>query len=263
MAIQKGPNKMIGFIDGKTYYKMGNQYYVKNSSGPSRQTIRKDPAFKTVRENNHEFGACSSIGSSFRKSFGPMLVHFSDKLLNRNVTSLFSRIIHQGVGDHGCRSIEILANSAIFQNFQFKKIYSFDQVFKAVYSLKVSADRREVSLSVSSGPNEYAIYDRTSATHFKLILCVVCFSNHGFDIHSEKYLPVDPVINKLCMISNSSLFSIKDTIDGLVLQVKLDTVFEPSLSMALIACPAIELYQEVAGTMYRLEQSCMMVGGVF
>jgi hypothetical protein len=263
MAIQKGPNKMIGFIDGKTYYKMGNQYYVKNSSGPSRQKIWKDPAFKTVRENNHEFGACSSIGNSFRKSFGAIIDNFSDNRIACNITSLFSRVIHNGKGEHGSRSIEILSNKALFLNFQFKKAYSFDQVFKGCYSLQVSADRRQVIFSVSSNHNKYAIANNSSATHFKLILCVVCFSDHEFDLSSEKYLPIDPAIHRLCIISRSSLFTATDNIDGLVLEARLDMPFEPPFSTALFTCPAIEFYQEVAGNMYMLEQSCMMIGEVF
>ena len=67
----------------------------------------------------------------------------------------------------------------------------------------------------------------------------------------------------MTILTAPSLFTATDNIDGLVLEATLDIPFDLPFSTALFACPAIELYQEAAGNMYMLEQSCMMIGEVF
>jgi len=56
---------------------MNEEYYIKNSSAPSKKRVSKCFAYETFRNNSKEFGV-SSIGSSFRKSFGAVSVSVSD-----------------------------------------------------------------------------------------------------------------------------------------------------------------------------------------
>jgi hypothetical protein len=222
MAKQIGPHFRIGFIDGKIYYKMNGEYYMRNPSAPSKTKIKKDPAFKSLHNYSKEFGAASSVGSCFKKTFGPVLDHVSDRNLTRRFSSVFAQMIHKGQGEHGKRSIEILPNKDLLCGFQFKEKLPFDQVFKARYSLKAGKGRKEVTLKVPSFSVKNGMAKAPGASHFRLVLCLVAFSDYAYHAKSKSYLPVEATLNRMCVPAYSKLVSMADKTEALSLKASLN-----------------------------------------
>jgi len=264
MPKQEGPNKMIGFIDGKIYYKMKGEYYVRNSSAPSKKRVRKSSTYKTFRNNSKEFGVASSIGSCFRKSFGSILESVSDKRAYTRISKLFANVIHAGQGEQGRRSVEILSNRGLFQEFQFKSGVNFNHVFKVPYSMKVSKDRKEIVFNVPSFKASSGIIKIPGVTHFKLILSVVAFSNYSFDNKEKEYLPEETSFNRLCVTEFSERILIRDKVAPISLISTLHIRNAVPDTIGLIACIGIEFYEETAGKFYLVEKmSCMKIAEVF
>jgi hypothetical protein len=264
MAKQKGPNKMTGFIDGKIYYEMNGQFYIRNSSAPSKKKLKKNPAYKTVRENYSEFGVASSVGACFRKAFGSVLDTVSDSHLTGQVTKLFADLIHHGKGEHGTRSIEILANKHLVCGFEFKENIKFDSVFKAPISIASKKSRKEVSLNVPAFPVKSGIAKVSGATHYRMVLCLVTFSDYLYEANNKKYEPLEPSLNKLCVSAYSEFNSMNADGEALTLNAKLNIKSALPSSLALVVCVGVEFYQEAAGKMYILESMCCMkIGEVF
>ncbi|WP_028980234.1 hypothetical protein [Sporocytophaga myxococcoides] len=188
MPKQEGPNKMTGFIDGKIYYKMKGEFYVRNSSAPSKKRVKKDSAYKAFRNNSKEFGVASYVGSCFRKSFGSVLDNVSDKKVYTRISKLFADVIHSGEGKPGMCDVKIRTNKQLFEDFQFKSGVNFNQVFKVHYSIEASVDRKEILFNVPSFNASNGIPKISGVTHFKLILTVVALSNYSFDQMENKYL---------------------------------------------------------------------------
>jgi hypothetical protein len=264
MAKQKGPNKFEGFMDGKIYYMMNGQYYVRNSSAPSKKKLKKDPAFKAFNNNSKEFGAASSVGACFKKSFGTVLDSIADTHLSQHISSIFAKVIHHGKGEQGMRSIEILPNKNEFIGMQFKEDRIFNEVFKAPYSLKVSKSRKEVTLNVPAFGIKGGITKVDGASHFRLILCLVVFSDHNYDTVTKKYMPVESSLNKMCLTSYTDLISMEGNADEIILKEKLNIKAPLPATVGIIACVGVEFYQKVAGKPYILEMmSCMKIAEVF
>jgi hypothetical protein len=264
MPKQKGPNKIIGFMDGKIYYKMGNEYYVRNSSAPSRLKIKNDPKYQKVRANNNEFGACSSIGSGFSKAFGSVLDHFADNHIISRLTKLFANVIHQGKGEQGSRSLEILPNRELFLGFQFKEDTVFDYTFKAPYSLSISSDRKEVTFAIAAFNPKTGLVKAGGVTHFRMVLCLLTFSDYEYNITAKKYLPVEPAFHKICVPAYSHFISLAGKTESISIHGKLDIEDQLPNTLGIVVCIGIEFYQETGGKMYSLESnSCMKVGEMF
>ncbi|GAL86075.1 hypothetical protein MYP_3304 [Sporocytophaga myxococcoides] len=264
MAKQKGPNKMIGFIDGKIYYMMNGEYYVRNPSSASKNKINNDPAYSSTKNNAKEFGTATAIGSMFKKSFGSCIDHLSDKDLYRRINGLFNKLIHRGKGEEGKRSVELKANKELFLDFQFKEEVNFNYLFKAPYTLTVDEDRKRIALSIPTFKASSGVSKVQGATHFRIILSVLVFSDYLFDINQNKYLPVEPTINRLCIPEFSDLKSLDGTKDAITLAVQLNVNNMVPDAVGLVTCIAIEFYQESAGRPYLLEMmSCMKIADVF
>ncbi|MCR6642478.1 MAG: hypothetical protein NVV82_26690 [Sporocytophaga sp.] len=249
---------MIGFIDGKIYYMMNGEYYVRNPSSASKDKINNDPAYSSIKNNAKEFGAATSIGSMFKKSFGSCIDHLSDRDLYKRINGLFNKLIHRGKGEEGQRSVEIRPNKELFLDFQFKEDVNFNYLFKAPYTLTVDEDRKRIALSIPSFNASSGVSKVQGATHFRIILSVLVFSDYYFDVNQNKYIPAEPTINKLCIPEFSDLKSVDGTIDTMTLAVQLNVNSLIPDSVGLVSCIAIEFYQESAGKQYLLEMMCCM-----
>jgi hypothetical protein len=68
MAKQCGPAYLQCTWDDLTFYKMGNQYFVRKKSSLSREQVLKDPAFVNTRFHANRLAVASKIASSIYRS---------------------------------------------------------------------------------------------------------------------------------------------------------------------------------------------------
>ena len=95
MAIRKSIIQFEGKIEGLNSYLPKNRkpedgYIVRKNGGPSAKQIEKLPTCERVRENNNEFGICSSAAKSLRMAISPVS-HLADMNLAARFTSLSDR----------------------------------------------------------------------------------------------------------------------------------------------------------------------------
>jgi hypothetical protein len=69
MARQAGNLKIIGTIDGITFYKMKGDYYARTKSSLDRKRILRDPSFQRFRECSKVFGKASKLASQLYHLF--------------------------------------------------------------------------------------------------------------------------------------------------------------------------------------------------
>jgi hypothetical protein len=69
MARQAGNLKIIGTIDGITFYKMKGDYYARTKSSLDRKRILRDPSFERFRECSKVFGKASKLASQLYRLF--------------------------------------------------------------------------------------------------------------------------------------------------------------------------------------------------
>jgi hypothetical protein len=69
MARQAGNLRIVGTIDGITFYKMKGEYYARTKSSLDRKRILRDPRFQRFRECSKVFGRASKLASQLYKLF--------------------------------------------------------------------------------------------------------------------------------------------------------------------------------------------------
>lgn len=68
MGKQAGPLKITGTFDGLSFYKMGDEYYVRKKGGPTRKQVLKSPSFENTRRVISEFTKCSQDAGLLRRA---------------------------------------------------------------------------------------------------------------------------------------------------------------------------------------------------
>jgi hypothetical protein len=64
MAKQKGPKFISGTINGLTYYKLNEKYYVRKKSTLSRRRVKRSPAFQRTMEHAELLAQASKLASA-------------------------------------------------------------------------------------------------------------------------------------------------------------------------------------------------------
>lgn len=77
MARQAGPQFLIGKIGNLIYYKRGGEYFVRASSAPTREQLKKGKNYKKLRESNVEFSGGAVIGKAFRDIFSSLIEFYT------------------------------------------------------------------------------------------------------------------------------------------------------------------------------------------
>ena len=93
MATQKGIISVTGTLgDINFYYRKGKAVARKAGGGFNGKTIKTKPSMVRVRENNSEFGHCSSVKKEFRIALFPFLKYYKETTLHGRMMQLFQRI---------------------------------------------------------------------------------------------------------------------------------------------------------------------------
>ena len=71
MAKQAGDIKIVGTLDDVTFYRMGEDYYVRMKSSLTGKRFWKDEAFAGSRRSCHRFGEGNKISSRVYSSLPP------------------------------------------------------------------------------------------------------------------------------------------------------------------------------------------------
>lgn len=62
---KQGANKIVGTIDGLTFYKYGNKYYIRAKSSLTGKRVKTDPCFKNTMQQATIFGKAAKLASVF------------------------------------------------------------------------------------------------------------------------------------------------------------------------------------------------------
>lgn len=143
MARQKGVIKFSGTIDGVTYYETKYGALARKKAGPSSEQVKKTPAFKRVRENCKEFGACGKATKLFRTVLRPLLKDASDFLVTSRLNKLMFAIKNlDSTSSRGGRNVGIgITNPAakdLIKGFDFNEMAPLQRVLKKPYTLNTA-----------------------------------------------------------------------------------------------------------------------------
>lgn len=153
MAIRKSIIQFEGKIEGLNSYLPKNRkpedgYIVRKNGGPSAKQIEKLPTCERVRENNNEFGICSSAAKSLRMAISPVN-HLADMNLAARFTSLSRHLLEQDK-DHtrGQRTVQFSAFGRQISGFNLNEQHLFDSVIRHPLAVTLNREKAIATIDV-------------------------------------------------------------------------------------------------------------------
>ncbi|MDQ3192229.1 MAG: hypothetical protein M3Q58_11615 [Bacteroidota bacterium] len=252
-AKQKGAIKLKGLLGNLMFYQKNGKSFVQEVSFPSKSKIQNAPSFKRRRENMMEFGGCSMAAKAFRMGLGELSKFMGGAYISARLTARFKQVNMQGSGERGKRSIELLVNKGILEEYDFNPDTTFGSVFSAPFDIMANIDRNVVTVTIPVFNTNAFVSPPLKSTHFRIVNAAVVLSDYTYDPAMRLYKPVNPLINKLNSITYSDYTVLGNNISGIMTIVSAipGSPVIPTTA-GVIACLGIEFYQEINGDYYQL-----------
>jgi hypothetical protein len=265
MSRQKGLIKLKGKMDGISFYNRNGVDLARMAGGPSKEKIKNSPAYRRTRENMSEFGGAATVGKSLRLAIGEAKISKADAGLVGQLQKLFKQICLNGTGPRGQRSIELVSNPELLQNYEFSATTHFTSVFNAPYSIQTTAARDEATFAAASFLPSSFVNAPQGATHFRVFTVLCTLSNYVYDPVTKHYIATDPIID---MLSTEEDSAIMDLDAVLPVSISLNPVLPGSPTItattAVVLLVGCEFFQRIGAVDYLLAQGdCMRAIKVF
>ena len=146
MPKQNGFLKVEGTMGDVSFYKKGEDFFIRSKGGVSKERILTDPAFKRTRENGTEFGTITSAGRLFRNANAILIKKAYDGTLNTRLTHLLAKVKNADlVSVRGQRNITggltTPEGKAFLRGFDFNSRSQLRSIFAAPYTLDIATGK--------------------------------------------------------------------------------------------------------------------------
>ncbi len=170
MGRQDSVIKILGQVDGLTFYKSQRGYEVRKRSGVSGDRIRKDPAFARTRENGQEFARAGQASRKLRIALRSAVVKNSDRLMaSRMMREMMKVVKADTVHTRGMREA-LPANIGLLEGFEFNASASLVTTMKAPFQATIDRVTGVVEVTVPEFIPEDMITPPEGATHARLVI---------------------------------------------------------------------------------------------
>jgi len=264
MSKQKGIIKLEGNLGGISFYQSAGQSLARIATGPSKERIATDKAFKRTRENNKEFGGSAKAGKALRLAMGGLISTMGGARVTAQLTALFKAINLKGTGVRGKRPIKLSTNKAMLKNFEFNKGISFNSVFSAPFTVAVNTPRNEAAFTIPDFLPDNTINAPSGATHFRLVASIGIVSDYTFDTTVNEYGPSQPAQDSAGNAVHSAYLPLDQAVTALTLTPSLTVLGSINAACSSVVTLGIEFYQQVDTQYYLFAQdNAMKVVNVF
>ena len=254
MAKNNSYLKFEGSLGGLTYYEKDGKSLVKVQSRISKSRIERDPAFKRTRENMMEFGAAAKASKALREAISTVVKTMGDTYLSSRLTGVMRRMVSNGIGLRGQRSIDVVANPELLEGFELNKADILSSQFFAPYvKPSLNADRDVITWVIPDFNTDSLITKPEGASHFKMVLAAGLVSEYEYVAALRGYEPVNEdenAIGKVAFSSEIPLVGMVGSDTTLVVDLGLGAAVVPTT--ATIAAIGIVFFQEINGQFYEL-----------
>ena len=219
--------KIHGTLNGICMYPLNGVYIARKSSAPTKEQIKNDPRFATVKANTQEFGGASILSKAICTGLQHNVQSFKDSYFTSRLSGVCRKIIQKGSGGPGQREAHLLNHKQALLSFQLHKNYIFNQIFTAEPAILIYPERNLITVTIpKSTPNNLKYYPK-SATHFTLTAAISLISAHNWHPESQKYHPKHPETNGLGATITTEPLLCKIEHQNIILELKNDYYSQP------------------------------------
>lgn len=236
MASEKSILKLKGQLDGMSFYKNSEGYYVRAKGGIERDRIMNDKNFERTRENMSEFANINKAGKMVRNSIGVFMNRARDMRTGSRLVSMIAKV--KNIDETSVRSARTFAielsqpeAKTLLEGFEFNKAAHLSAILKMQYDLNTTAG----SLTLPQfNPSEHLIAPQ-AATH--VTIGFACVGMNAEITKTETKYAVHEVIPLIAPPAD--------------VVIALDAL--PVLPDVQVYYVLIEFLQKISGTLYPLK----------
>jgi hypothetical protein len=237
MAKQKGAIRLEGRIGDLSFFKRGNDYFVKTKGGPSSRQFKTSRRFERSRECGAEFKEATRILKIFKAPFGEELRMLYDRGMYGRLTKMLIAIVRSDTeNERGKRTVNA-------SNFKMLSGYSFGKQPWAGLRATTSAQQNG-SLQVTILPFMLPVSaDSKVVSHYEISCYCSCIdtgiSKQVTECSRSGYLPLQQI------------------------SAPFNSIFTVAASPYVMVSCGLFFYQEVNGVMMRMkEKGCLQIVAV-
>lgn len=188
-----------GSFGDYSMYKMKGveKMIIRSKGGASKERIKTDPVFETVRYNNSEFAGCGKAAANFRRAFFP-ISHLADYNYTGYLVTL-SKIIQKldTLSLQGQRSILFSRNRHIMHGFSFNTQRTFDSLIRNTTMFAFNRNELKASVILPQLFPKVNIINTWELSWFRLVVVLglvpdMIYSEGGYVQATQQVLP-DPM----------------------------------------------------------------------
>jgi len=252
MSEQASMIKLIGKMDGISFYKRAGKYVARKASGPSKARIMNDPKFARTRENLTEFAGMAKATAAFVRVFHPVKDMHSGEFRGR-VSKVMRRIAKQSTGVRGQRSILISKHRELMQNMELNADQTFSSVVNIPFTTIQNSGRTKATFSISALHMNMAINAPSKATHFKLVQLMGVVSDVIYNEDLNTYMAAAALNNLFSELSSTDYIPVRGSEPApLMLETMFDRDTILSDNVSVLQCVGIIFFEEIGTAYYPL-----------
>ena len=176
-----------GTLAGFTFYKLNGKNVVRKTSGPSKDTINNNPAYKKTKNNNSEFAGATFLSKNIRQGLGTVGKLFQDTYMASRLTGICRTIIANGKGEHGKRTGNLLENPKLLVGFPLIKNKPINRLCNAKHTLKTNNNREQITINFPTITTTNFLQIPKNASHFKITLSTAITAPFCYHNKTKKY----------------------------------------------------------------------------
>lgn len=134
-------------VDDIVFYQLDGQLIARTIGSISKRRLATAPQYKTLRDNQSEFGLSSRLTGTLRRALKPYLPFCKVAYTNGILTGAFRKIIQQGNGEPGKRTFD----SNYLKNLQGLGLNAERAILCSGKPLRLDHNKAEVYLRITYG----------------------------------------------------------------------------------------------------------------
>jgi hypothetical protein len=213
----------------------------------TKEQIQTDPRFALTRNVNVEFKCASKAADTVQQCLGNLNSRFGDRYLRSRLLTTMIQMVRKGPGDHGKRSLEVMANASLLKAFELNEGEGLKTWWKVPYRVTVNTDRNTAIMDVGSFLADNDLIPPKSSTHFRLTVCVGVLSDFLHVGGNLAYEAVNPGLNGEYGISYSAFEPVTGTVNAFQVMAALPSLAVLPTTAGLVVSIGIEFFLECNG----------------
>ncbi|MFY0601449.1 MAG: hypothetical protein JXR03_17375 [Cyclobacteriaceae bacterium] len=231
---------------------------ISKKGGPSAEQVKTADSYKSVRENQKEFGVASVMAKTLRDSLSSGMTEICGSYVSGRLTAQFRNLAKYEEGQTGTRPLYVSKHGHHLSGFEFNTTAPYEDIFGAKYFIKPGSERGQVIIHFPAFIPEETFLKPDEATNFKINARLVALSDYQFDAQSNTYRAINDEFNGKFGSFESKMYPLlRIPVDPMTTMVSVDEANVPE-NAALFLVMAISFFKYEKGKFTHLSKSSAM-----